>query len=84
MKTTMETIKQFYAFLKTGWWLIAWVMFLGYTCFWSLIILGMFGICGTPLVLRPLFVFVVFGVSIFSALATIFLLFIIISDENKD
>ena len=39
-----KKIKEYVLFLKAGWWVVAWILFIGFFNFWCFLSLGVFGV----------------------------------------
>lgn len=77
--------KEFIEFLKCGWWVVAWLLFLAYTFFWSMLLLGIFGSVALFHQDSCPILWVIFALAFLSSVGTSYFFFNLLNeDEDKN
>lgn len=77
--------KEFIEFLKCGWWVVAWLLFLAYSFFWTMLLLGIFGSVALFHQGSCPIVWVIFAFAFLSSVGTSYFFFNLLNeDEDKN
>lgn len=81
----IKKVKEFWEFLKCGWWVVAWVLFLAYSFFWTMLLLGIFGSIDLFHHDSCPIVWVIFVLAFLSSVGTSYFFFnLLYEDENSN
>lgn len=68
-------------FLTSGWFMIGWVLFLLYVCFWALVILG---VVGVPMRHPAIYAGSTFGLAFLSSLGSMVVIYYFFTDDENN
>lgn len=79
-----KKVKDFVLFLKNGWWVVGWIVFIGFFNFWCFLSLGVFGVSSVFGHCGSLLFWIDMLLSIISSLFVLYLVYNIIYEDDYD
>ncbi len=78
-----KKVKEFCKFLSCGWWVVMWLMFLAYSFFWTMLLMGIFGSVALFHQNSCPVVWIIFLLAFLSSLATSYFFFLILYEDDN-